>query len=93
MAKRGVRLFSTLNSRLVDDWVLNFTKPFLAFRRKIFGTERLLTGQSERRDMLLNQLSKGHKTSGMIIPRRRFSISHGGSTAVMALAHLGLAGH
>jgi len=43
--------------------------------------------------MLLNQLSKGHKTSGMIIPRRRFSISHGGSIAVMALAPLGLAGH
>jgi len=36
---------------------------------------------------------KGYETSGMIIPRRRFSISHGGSTAVMALAPLGLAGH
>jgi hypothetical protein len=42
--------------------VLNFTKPFLAFRPKIFGTEGLLSSQSERRELLL-------------IPRRRFSIS------------------
>jgi hypothetical protein len=42
----------------LTDWALDFTKPFLAFRPKIFGTERLLTSQSQRRELLLNQLSK-----------------------------------
>jgi hypothetical protein len=39
------------------DWVLDFTKHFLAFRPKIFGTERFLASQSQRRELLLN-LSK-----------------------------------
>jgi hypothetical protein len=89
----------------LTDWVLNFTKPFLAFRPKIFGTERLLTSQSERRELLLNQLSKrtpNEQHDHFSPPLLDLDKGGGGDErltwraaygAVMALAPLGLAGH
>jgi hypothetical protein len=40
---RDVTRPCTLNHASLTHWVLNFTKPFLAFRPKIFGIEGLLT--------------------------------------------------
>jgi hypothetical protein len=57
LLERGLAVHPILNASLTD-WVLVFTKPFLAFSPKIFGTEQWLTSQSERRELLLNQLSK-----------------------------------
>src|SRR5262249_34582746 len=68
----------------------------LPLGQKSLGLERSLTGQSQRR----SAIKKGHQTSSMIIPRRRFSISIRAvsvtifswqGTAVMALAPLDLA--